>query len=263
MMNLIQRLSQFVKTRKRKKPIASNDESVKTPNNYEKGFSDAQPTESVLAPEFTSEIIDFEELIPESARSVSEYSKRLFIAQAIEAKSDLQIIYYGGSNPGGKRTITPASVGNRLRAFCHNDNIEKTFLYHLIDLSEYKEIDHKSGQSKLIADWSPTPISLESSIREYLPELESYCDQLQLTENTIEMYCRYKNGKLQKTPFLSLEQDNPSDPGEDAKLFYLPEEDMYALPYNIRGRGGKRLSTHLTPRAALDHFLRLAKESQS
>ena len=124
------------------------------------------------------------------------------IIKAIEDGSSIRVRYFGGFSPGSERELHPLSLKDgKIRARCIPSGETKTFLLEKMELA----ID---GVPSELAGTIPTPPTICSSIEEFAACHTNNIQQLgwvvQYDGDTISLHRTFKNGKLIKTPDVSL-----------------------------------------------------------
>ncbi|MGA1864349.1 MAG: hypothetical protein ACMUHX_04740 [bacterium] len=123
------------------------------------------------------------------------------LQEAIDNAEVLKVKYYGGSQPGTVREISPISIFNgKVRARCFSSNAIKTFF---IDKIELCDIDTTTTWSKEVA-LKIEYTNLKEVYEKNLSELGKLGWHINLEKNLISLHRRFKNGKLLKGPDVSL-----------------------------------------------------------
>lgn len=140
------------------------------------------------------------------------------LSDAMQTGEVLNLVYFGGSNPGTARPLAPINFidnGEKIRARCFNPDVVKTFI-----------VD-KFTPPELAADSSmpaPTPKHRSTHKQPLDPSdafelfLEQYAEQWQTLGWDIELaqreddfrvclFGRFKNGKLRKKPSFCLSHE--------------------------------------------------------
>ncbi|MEC9281924.1 MAG: hypothetical protein VX642_04380 [Bdellovibrionota bacterium] len=77
-----------------------------------------------------------------------------YLKQKIQTREVFEIVYHGGSKPGGKREIVAINIsGDKLRAHCMITDMTKTFLIEKIQVEEidrHQNFDELDFQSEII-----------------------------------------------------------------------------------------------------------------
>jgi len=182
--------------------------------------------------------------------------------EAIGTGEILSIIYHGGSQPGTTRKILPLKItGNKVRARCYTSNAVKTFVIEKIELCP--------DQVSSPAPWNPSAKNLQkyknlSDVYVQLKdELTSYGWHVEFAESdnvdsaSLSLHTYFKNGKLRKTPVVSLVYDKYTvesmfniETGE-----FTDSKKESTRPYCTQSRAFGKIDR------AVDLFKKKAKES--
>lgn len=150
------------------------------------------------------------------------------------------IIYRDTNNNETQRTIDVNSIGAKhINAFCHLRNGTRTFKKDRI-LSIFNPDTGESMDTDL-----PRAVEVESKkyntigdiLKYHKEEFEENNIHIESTEDSISLYEYFKNGKVKKSPFLSMEYNQyvTSSYFEDDELETEIEEES-TRPWCIRGR---------------------------
>ncbi len=118
----------------------------------------------------------------------------------------VHIIYHGGSQPGSSREISPITVTpNEVRARDLSTGIVKVFLLSKIELFNV-------NSNSPIYDPNASPIvedvkTIEQAFISKITELEKIGWNVVLTQDAISLHSNFKNGKIRKSPDVSLSYD--------------------------------------------------------
>ncbi|GIV45376.1 MAG: hypothetical protein KatS3mg036_0194 [Ignavibacterium sp.] len=127
------------------------------------------------------------------------------LEQFIKAGEPVEIVYYGGSNPGKPRFIIPTKiVGEKLIARHIDSNEMRTFLISKIAFSDDKPSLESSFESFHKADLFNFD-DLNSFLQKYKSKLENLGWYVTSEENlNIGLHYFFKNGKPRKTAEISI-----------------------------------------------------------
>lgn len=125
------------------------------------------------------------------------------ILKAIDSGGSLRVRYFGGSSPGTERELHPLSLKDgKVRARCIPSGETKTFLLEKMELAV-------EGVPSVLANTLPTPPAVCSSVEEFAAYHANNLQQLgwvvQRDGEAISLHRTFKNGKLIKTPDVSLD----------------------------------------------------------
>lgn len=157
--------------------------------------------------------------------------------KAAEAKQPLEIIYHGGSQPGTRRRILPVRIGDTsMRATDLLYHEAKTFKLDRIELPAtgsqapaYELVDELE-----LERLRETPLSQLSE--PYRGHLEALGWHVEISDQRVELYGRFKNGKPRRSPTVL--------------LLYLPERKH--RKWYVNGPGLSSGQTFSHPGRALD-----------
>ena len=140
------------------------------------------------------------------ASHLAEVRQRL--QQAIGTGELVRIVYYGGSRPGTFRDVAPIEItGEHVLAFCETTNSQKTFRLDKIDLRAAGPVDNRAAQT-LTSRSAPlfeTVAEIHSCYRHALEAVGWHVEFLEVeTGAFLHLYERFKNGKLRKSPTITL-----------------------------------------------------------
>ena len=182
------------------------------------------------------------------------------LENAIASGEILEIKYFGGSNPGKPRNISPIKIdGNRLIARCLQSNEVKSFSIEKISFSDEKDsyevstkvIEHLTFQSfTQITDF----------LNQYKQSLENLGWFVKLENpESLSLYSYFKNGKLKKTYDISISYEKFSieeiyDPDTDN---FIIEKKEKQKPWCVRAKGETTRSLSTLPNA-IEIFLSFA-----
>jgi len=124
------------------------------------------------------------------------------LRDAIQNKTPLEIIYWGGSQPGRKREILPVELkGGLLEAVCLITGWTKNFSIEKIDFSDLNDAKFYNPSD---GD-HPDELQTVAEIKQELLDKLSACGwHVKKTDCSLEVYLYFKNGKLKKTPEVEL-----------------------------------------------------------
>lgn len=125
------------------------------------------------------------------------------ILKAIENGGSIRVRYFGGSSPGAERELHPLSLKDgKVRARCIPSGETKTFLLEKMELAA-------EGVPSVLASTLPPPPTVCSSVGEFAACHTNNLQQLgwvvQRDGEAISLHRTFKNGKLIKTPDVSLD----------------------------------------------------------
>ncbi|MER2493390.1 hypothetical protein [Catenovulum sediminis] len=126
------------------------------------------------------------------------------ISDAIDERQAITIIYHGGSKAGLARQITPQTInGDRLRAFCHADKVSKNFLISKIQLIE--NTGEIIGTPEKIIEYKENiKFEIVNDFLDHVSKIELSSPYiLVISVDSVDVFKKWKNGNLQKTPILS------------------------------------------------------------
>lgn len=150
------------------------------------------------------------------------------LQEAINNAEVLKIRYYGGSQPGTVREISPISILNgKVRARCFSSNAIKTFFIDKIELCDIDTITNWSKEVALKIEYT----NLKEVYEKNLSELEKLGWHINLENNLISLHRRFKNGKLLKSPDVSLHFEEYT-----YDLIFYDEDDIRKENYRKRQR---------------------------
>lgn len=123
---------------------------------------------------------------------------------AIATGEIITIIYHGGSEPGSVRMISPIKVKEKIVwARCLTSKKVKSFSLNKIELSAAAELTFTGLHPRPESDNEPPdPVSLKLGIDPFIDELTSLGWLIQLGDDEIDLFSRFKNGKPKKYPSL-------------------------------------------------------------
>jgi hypothetical protein len=126
------------------------------------------------------------------------------LQEAIRTAEIVRIRYFGGSTPGLERDIAPILIsGETVQAHCLLTETVKTFSLSKMELAV-------AGQPSALALTTPTATtepnygSLQELVNENQTFLESLGWIVKLEDNCLSLHRTHKNGKLGKTPVITL-----------------------------------------------------------
>lgn len=162
------------------------------------------------------------------------------IESAITSGEILEIKYYGGSNPGKPRIISPIKIdGNNIIARCLQSNEVKTFSMEKISFSDEKESYNVS--TKVIEH-----LNLQSftELNDFLVEYRELLEQRGWFVNldtpvSLSLYSYFKNGKPKKTADINISfeqfaEDEIYDLNTDS---FIIERRERQKPWCVRAKG--------------------------
>jgi hypothetical protein len=174
------------------------------------------------------------------------------LENAIASGEILEIKYFGGSNPGKPRNISPVKIdGNRLIARCLQSNEVKSFSLEKISFSDEK--DSYEVSTKVIEH-----LNLQSftQITDFLNEYKQSLEQLGWfvkleNSESLSLYSYFKNGKLKKTYDINISYEKFSteeiyDPDTDN---FIVEKKEKQKPWCVRAKGETTRSLSTLPNA--------------
>jgi hypothetical protein len=124
------------------------------------------------------------------------------ILKAIENGGSIRVRYFGGSSPGAERELHPLSLKDgKVCARCIPSGETKTFLLEKMELAV-------EGVPSVLASTLPAAPTICSSVEEFVDYHTNNLQQLgwvvQRDGEAISLHRTFKNGKLIKTPDVSL-----------------------------------------------------------
>ena len=142
-----------------------------------------------------------------------------FLQKAIETGEIVEIIYYGGSQPGAQRAIAPISIkDSKLRARCYSSKAVKTFIVEKLKIVNGEEV---KGETKWSIDRKQA--FRFQSLAELLEKEKDYITDLgwhiEYENEHLSLHRRFKNGKPMK--------------GADVSIYY--EEFTHDLIFGVDG----------------------------
>lgn len=178
------------------------------------------------------------------------------LREAIETGEAISIKYFGGSQPGSIRQISPISVsGDDVRARCLATNRVKTFKLSKIELQE-----DNSSKSYIPGAVKPEITSLKEGLEKFRSELESVGWVLNAEESEAGLYRMFKNGKLRKTPDVYLQYQEMTydytefdDDGNEIEIM-----KPSTRPWYVRSNPEDSSSTFKSLGGAIDKFIEFA-----
>ena len=145
------------------------------------------------------------------------------LMEAMETGEILTIVYQGGSHPGAPRQIQPRSIfDDKIRALDVQSGRNKQYLIQKIRIVD--------GDAP-IPDYTPTIYeknpSVEELIEYHVAEAEKLGWTVTVTGNNVELFARFKNGNLRKTPSVSIFYE------EYQVDYIITEDDWEAEPEEV------------------------------
>lgn len=124
------------------------------------------------------------------------------LKEAIESGEILRIRYFGGSSPGSEREISPVSIfDDNVRALCIETGTVKTFCISKMEVA----IPGEPSKLSIKQSFNPPELIDIYEIANYLSEsLEALDWFVQYTDTSLTLHTTFKNGKIKKTPVISL-----------------------------------------------------------
>jgi hypothetical protein len=190
-------------------------------------------------------------------------SMRRAMEEGIANGEWFEIVYHGGSNPGAKRKIAPIKIlGDQVRARCYTSNAVKPFVLAKIDILAVGQ------EAATVPQWAPggNPDDLAGVVD--VRDIHRVCNEalaakgwvVRLSELDegweLELFARWKNGKLRKTPTHVLGYFHTTS---DASHIYDPKPVPVRTnirprvrPWTLKGK------TFKSPRVPVVEFLKLA-----
>lgn len=174
------------------------------------------------------------------------------LMSAINTGEILTIIYHGGSKPGASRQIQPRSIyDDEVRALDVGSGRNKQFLIRQIQIA-----DEHTPQPEYVPDIYHRGATVEELIHHHCLEAEKIGWVVKSTEDSIELFSHFKNGKTRKTPTVSIDYqeftyqiDIDFETNEQIEI-----KKKSSRPWHIDGRSFKH------PQKAFEKFLKLAIE---
>lgn len=122
------------------------------------------------------------------------------LIEATQTAEIMDIVYYGGSQPGKARKIAPISVKNgKVRARCYSSDAVKMFNIDKIEILTDSDLEAN-------AEWKPGQVesphfeTFQQILDENTDRLKDLGWHIEYDEEDITLHRRFKNGKLIKTP---------------------------------------------------------------
>lgn len=128
------------------------------------------------------------------------------IEKAISSKEKLMIVYLGGSRPGVVREIAPLSLDNgKVRARCYLSNTVKTFMIKKIQIMDSDGVLTEANyQQDEVFPFFNSYSEVYDLLVNRLVDLGWY---IELSNDSISLHRKFKNGKLRKSSEISIYYD--------------------------------------------------------
>lgn len=117
------------------------------------------------------------------------------LQEVIDRKSQTTIVYHGGSAPGSARRISPIEIkGDTLIARCLESNARKMFKLDKVELATTQEIfPYRPSEDR--SAWT-----FAEHMAAYLPILQAAGWHIEATEDSLNLFLLFKNGRPRKRP---------------------------------------------------------------
>ena len=160
------------------------------------------------------------------------------LMSAIGTGEILTIVYQGGSHPGAARQIQPFQIeDNKIRALDIESGMRKQFIISKIEVT-----DESALQQEYVPDiYHRENVSVEELIESHSEKVKKLGWIVVATDDKIELFLRFKNGKPRKTPSVGIYyQENVLDyfddsEGEEAVAVYRKSK----RPWHAGGKSFK------------------------
>jgi predicted DNA-binding transcriptional regulator YafY len=180
----------------------------------------------------------------------------LALRKAIETGEAISIKYFGGSQPGSIRQISPISLsGDDVRARCLATNHVKGFKLSKMELQESDD-----SSSYVPGAVKPEITSLKQGLEKFRSELESVGWVLSAEDSEAGLFRTFKNGKLRKTPdvyiqFHEMTYDYTEFDDEGNEIEIMKPSTR---PWYVRSNPEDSSSTFKSLGGAVDKFIEFA-----
>lgn len=179
------------------------------------------------------------------------------LLQASKLKRPIRIIYHGGNQPGKLRGIIPISIkGDDVKAICMATKVNKTFKLPKIELTNRQE-----RRDEYIPNLKKEePASLVEGVEPLKKQLKELGWILHITEDSVNLYRQFKNGKLRKTPDVFMHYykytESTIDWDEDGNQFF--HKKLNTRPWYVRSNTTETAYSFGKLSSALERFFSLA-----
>ncbi len=174
------------------------------------------------------------------------------LRQAQASGEIIEVIYWGGSQPGRRRRIQPRKVSSeKVDALCLATDTVKSFFVHQIELASevdraHKDFDAEHGQVLRVAAArldAMLPSDILTLVEGALAELPISPRLVQVAENAVGVFRTFKSGKIYKRP--------------DAFIQYIP--DHHQKPWHVDSTGLQQAAAYSHAHKAVQLFLSQVK----
>ncbi len=181
---------------------------------------------------------------------------------AIESGEVLTIIYYGGSNPGKPREISPIKIqGDKVSARSLATNEVKSFSISKIAIQEKGEI-YGANPSTVGQKSFTTFDNLQIFFQMYKDKFETLGWYVKTESDlSISLYSFFKNGNIKKYPDLKIlfeEFSNEIEYDIDKDDFVITNKVKKQKPWSVIAKG-KHTKTFMKLNNAIETFITFAE----
>lgn len=184
------------------------------------------------------------------------------LSEAIDTGEVIDIAYRGGSQPGASRKISPIQVdGDTVKARCFSSGRVKTYMVELIELIDENTDRPLFTEDNKVSETIPYPSLLQAGSYNR-PRFESMGWVVSVTDESVQLFKKWKNGNSQKTPSCEINYEEYStEHAYDIKTGEMVERDPIKRerPWVVRARKKKTVSFSNFPKA-FERFFSYAEE---